>query len=187
MEKILVIAYTGQETSARLARMLCDRQGWPMAEVCPEQPKPGKMGAWWQWLRSSFGQQDAIVYRGPVADQFDAVVLVAPASSYRDDGAMCKLLSTFQDFKPDVMLLTVQGSRLSHEGAARVVDSTGRYPLLGMWMKPLELDFIGHEGRVQAFGRAVLASVSPTSRSSQPRGPVKLHRERPNSARRASA
>lgn len=157
MEKILVIAYAGQETSSRLARMLCERQGWPMAEVRPQQPRHGRTADWWQWVRSLFGQQDDIVYCGPAVDQFDAVVLVAPASTYRVGGAMCTFLSTLQDFKPDVILLTVQGNELCHEGAARVVDSTGRYPLLGMWLRPRELDFTSGERRVQAFGRAVLA------------------------------
>lgn len=156
MERILVIACTAQEASARLAKMLCERLNWPMAELRQASPERKRHGNWPARLSSLLRRQDPIVYAGPPVDEFDVVVLVAPASAYKHGGAMCDFLSNFSDFRPDVVLLTVQGDGLLQEGAARVADSTGRYPVLGMWLKPLELDLIGCERRIQAFGQAVL-------------------------------
>ncbi|CAH0351742.1 hypothetical protein [Aquabacterium sp. CECT 9606] len=160
-ENILVMAYADEQTSLQAARMLCDRQGWAMAKI-HAAARPRRLGAsLWDLMASKASKFKPPAYSGPVADGHDAIVLVAPASTYRVGGPMCSLLSGLQDFKADIILLTVQSEVICHQGAERVFHWTGRYPVLGMWLRPIELDFIGAEARIRAFGSAIKAMRPP--------------------------
>lgn len=156
-DNILVIAYADQQASLQAARILCDRQGWAMAKVHAAAPSSSWGASLWDLMASNASKFKPIVYSGPAVDGFDAVVLVAPASTYRAGGPMCRLLSSLQDFRADIILLTLQSEVICHEGAERVAHWTGRYPVLGMWLRPIELKFIGTEARIHAFGSAIKA------------------------------
>lgn len=169
---ILAIAYEEQQASLHVARMLCERQDWPMGKVRSSARHGNGSASLRQRMASRLGKAGPISYAGPDVDLFDLLVLIAPASTYRPGGAMRRFLSTLHDFKADVALLTLQCEILCHEDAARVAHWTGHYPVLGMWIRPIELDFLGVEERVQAFGQAINAVHAMAHQTSVAAAPV---------------
>ena len=107
MSEILVISYSNTGTSRRLAQMLCQQQGWPMAEISEVQPRCGFSGQLSCLLDSWMRRRPPIFYMGPPPNEYDAVVLVAPVWSWRLAGPVRSFLKLMNEQLPDLVMVSV--------------------------------------------------------------------------------
>jgi len=129
MGRVLVVVYSLSGTGKRLARQLCDRQGWPMGEIAEARPRHGILGMWHCLLDSLLHRSPPIAYTGPPPIAFDTVVLISPIWIHRLAGPMRSFVTSRQQQLPEVAMVSVMGSAGTPAADAEVVGLLGR-PLL---------------------------------------------------------
>lgn len=158
MSKILVIVYSYTGTCRQLTELLCDQQGWPMAEITDALPRRGVRGIWRCLLDSWLRRQPPIHYRGLPPTGFDAVVLVAPVWAYRLAGPMRTFVASQRESLPDVAFTPVTGGRGTRSATAEIGRLIGRAPILSTEFTALEFEDGSYAARLQAFGDGVRAA-----------------------------
>jgi hypothetical protein len=158
MSKILVVVYSHTGTCRRLTELLCNQQGWPMAEITDARPRSGALGMWRCLLDSWLRRQPPIQYRGLPPDDFDAVVLVAPIWAQRLAGPMRTFVASRRERLPDVAVVPVMGGSGAPNAIAEVGRLLGRAPILSAAFTAREVDDGSCAARLQIFGDGVRAA-----------------------------
>lgn len=155
MSDILVISYSNTGTSRRLAQMLCEQQGWPMAEIKEAHPRCGLSGQLRCLLDSWLRRRPPICYVGPPPNEYDAVILVAPVWSWRLAGPVRSFVKLMNEQLPDLALISVSQG-IDTKGVISELNSLlGYHPVLSATFTPDEI----HNNkncldRLQFFGKA---------------------------------
>jgi len=152
MGKVLIVSYSHTGTSRQLANTLAQLQGWTAAEIA--EVRPGR-GDWRCVLDSLFRRRPPIRYDGPVPDQFDAVVLIAPIWIYRLAGPMRSFVAQYRDRLPAVAVLSVMGGRGAPNAVAEIGGLLGRSPIFSTAFLAREVESGSCATRLRAFGEAV--------------------------------
>jgi flavodoxin len=155
MSKILVVVYSYTGTCRRLADLLCDQQGWPMAEITDAQPRRGALGTWRCLLDSWLRREPPIHYTGLPPDGFDAVVLIAPIWAYRLAGPMRSFVASRRTSLADVAVAPVMGGSGAPNAIAEVGTLIGRAPILSTAFTAREVEDGSCAARLRAFGDGV--------------------------------
>ena len=158
MSKILVVVYSHTGTCRRLAELLCDEQGWPMAEVTDARPRSGALGMWRCLLDSWLRRQPPIHYTGLPPDGFEAVVLVAPIWAYRLAGPMRTFVASRRASLPEVAVAPVMGGSGAPNAIAEIGRLLGRAPILSTAFTAREVEDGSCAARLRAFGDGVRAA-----------------------------
>jgi len=158
MSKILVVVYSYTGTCRRLAELLCDEQGWPMAEITDARPRSGALGLWRCLFDSWLRRQPPIHYTGLPPDGFDAVVLVAPIWAYRLAGPMRTFVASRRESLAEVAVAPVMGGSGAPNAIAEVGRLLGRAPILSTAFTAREVEEGSCAARLRAFGDAVRAA-----------------------------
>lgn len=154
MSDILVISYSNTGTSRQLARMLCEQQGWPMAEIREMQPRCGLSGQLRCLLDSWFRRRPLICYVGPAPNEYDAVILVAPVWSWRLAGPVRSFVKLMKEQLPDLAMISVSQG-FGTEGVISELNSLmGYFPVLSTTFTPEEINNKSCLERLQVFGKA---------------------------------
>ena len=158
MSKILVVVYSYTGTSRRLADLLCDEQGWPMAVITDARPRSGALGMWRCLLDSWLRRQPPINYAGLPPDGFDAVVLVAPIWASRLAGPMRTFVASRHESLPEIAVASVMGGSGAPNAIAEIGRLVGRAPILSTAFTTREVEDGGCTARLRAFGDGVRAA-----------------------------
>mgnify|MGYP001550631777 CR=1 FL=1 len=158
MSKILVVVYSYTGTCRRLAELLCDEQGWPIAEVTDARPRSGALGTWRCLLDSWLRRQPPIHYTGLPPDDFDAVVLVAPIWAYRLAGPMRTFVASRRGHLPEVAVAPVMGGSGASNAITEIGHLLGRVPILSAAFTAREVEDGSCAARLRAFGDGVRAA-----------------------------
>lgn len=158
MSKILVIVYSYTGTCRQLTELLCDQQGWPMAEITDAMPRRGVRGVWRCLLDSWLRRQPPIRYRGLPPTGFDAVVLVAPVWAYRLAGPMRSFVASWGESLPDVAFAPMTGGRGTRSAIAEISRLIGRAPILSTAFTARDFEGGRDAQRLHAFGDGVRAA-----------------------------
>jgi hypothetical protein len=127
MSKILVVSYSWTGTCSRVARQLCaQRPGWQHGQIKLEKPRNGRIGYWRCVLDSVLRRRPAIVYRGPIPTQFDAVVLVSPIWAFSLASPLRSFVRTRRDHLPHVAMVSVMGGAGASNAVREVERLIGR-------------------------------------------------------------
>lgn len=155
MNKVLVVVYSYTGTSRRVADLLANQQGWPVAEIRETQARRGAFGSLRCILDSFLRRRPAIRYDGPPPGQFDAVVLVSPIWMLRLSGPMRSFLALQSHGLPSVAVLSVMGGQGASNAVAEVSMLLGREPIMSTAVTMREVDDGSCAAQLQAFGTAV--------------------------------
>ena len=158
MSKILVVVYSHTGTCRRLADLLCDQQGWPMAVISDARPRSGGLGTWRCLLDSWLRRQPPIRYMGLSPEGFDAVVLVAPIWAFRLAGPMRTFVASRRESLPDVAVAPVMDGSGAPNAIAEIGRLLGRAPILSMAFTTREVGDGNCAARLRAFGEGVQAA-----------------------------
>jgi len=158
MNKILVVVYSNTGTCRRLADLLCDQQGWPMAEITEARPRRGALGIWRCLLDSWLRRKPPIHYSGLSPDGFDAVVLIAPIWAYRLAGPMRTFVDSRRESLADIAVAPVMGGSGAPNAIAEIGRLTGRTPILDTAFTAREVQDGSCAARLKAFGDGVRAA-----------------------------
>ena len=158
MSKILVVVYSHTGTCRRLADLLCDEQGWPMAVITDARPRSGALGMWRCLLDSWLRRQPSIHYTGLPPDGFEAVVLVAPIWAYRLAGPMRTFVASQRASLPEVAVAPVMGGSGAPNAIAEIGRLLGRAPILSTAFTAREVEDGSCAARLRAFGDGVRAA-----------------------------
>ena len=158
MSKILVIVYSYTGTCLQLTQLMCDQQGWPMAEITDALPRRGVRGIWRCLLDSWLGRRPPINYRGLPPTGFDVVVLVAPVWAYRLAGPMRTFVAAWRESLPDVAIATAASGRGMRNAIAEISRLIGREPILTTPFTAREFQDGSYVARLQVFGDGVRAA-----------------------------
>jgi len=158
MSKILVVVYSHTGTCRRLADLLCDQQGWPMAVITDARPRRGAIGTWRCLLDSWLRRRPPINYSGLSPDGFDAVVLIAPIWAYRLAGPMRTFVDSRRGSLADIAAAPVMGGSGAPNAIAEIGRLTGRAPILDTAFIAREVEDGSCAARLKAFGDGVQAA-----------------------------
>lgn len=162
MGKILVVVYSYTGTCERLARRLCDQEGWPLGRVTDARPRRGAVGTLRCVLDSWLRRRPPILYQGPPPADFDAVVLVAPIWMYRLAGPMRSFVASHRETLADIFVAPVMGGRGAANAIAEIGRIAGRPPVLGTAFTAREVDDGSCTARLRAFGEGVRLAEADT-------------------------
>lgn len=158
MSKILVVVYSYTGTCRLLAELLCEQQGWPMAEITDAQPRRGASGMWRCLVDSWLRREPPIHYSGLPPEEYDAVVLIAPIWAYRLAGPMRSFVASRRASLPDVAVAPVMGGRGAPNAIAEIGRLIGRAPILATAFTQREVEDGSCAARLRAFGDGVRAA-----------------------------
>ncbi len=159
MSEILVISYSNTGASRRLAQMLCNQQGWPMAEISEVKPRCGLSGQLSCLLDSWLRRRPSIFYTGPPPNEYDAVVLVAPVWAWRLAGPVRSFLKLMSEQLPDLALISVTPSIEIFDVIAELASLTGSSPVLSTTFTPDEINNESCWARLRIFGKETEAAA----------------------------
>lgn len=153
MSEILVISYSNTGTSRRLAQMLCQQQGWPMAEISEVHPRCGFSGQLNCLLDSWMRRRPSISYTGPPPNEYDAVVLVAPVWSWRLAGPVRSFVKLMNEQLPDIAMISVAESLETRSVISEISSLMGYCPVSNTTFTPDEINDGRCLERLQIFGK----------------------------------
>jgi hypothetical protein len=161
MSKILVVCYSYTGTGLELARALCARPGWKMAEIALVRPRSGKTGYWRCVLDSLLRRSPDIRYQGPLPREFEGVVLISPIWAFSLASPMRSFVAQRRDHLPEVAMISVMGGAGAPHAEAEVARLLGRAPIRSAAFTMQEVEEGHCSKRLQSFAselRDALAS-----------------------------